>query len=125
MDVARPSSPSALFLGLLTLLAADPVSPAGERAVPCPSPRETATRIDAAFQRSLPVPVEDETFLRRVSLDLAGKLPGPEEMQRWNADRAADKRVRLIDRLLHSEAYTINWGRYWRDAVTYNAPASA
>ena len=124
MDVARPSGPSALFLALLGLLATGPVSHAGERAPPCPSPRETAARVDAAFQRSLPAPVEDETFLRRVSLDLAGKLPSPEEMQRWNADRAADKRVRLIDRLLHSEAYAVNWGRYWRDAVTYHVPSS-
>jgi hypothetical protein len=125
MDVARPSGWTARFLALLVLLAAGPVSPAGERALPCPSPRETAARVDAAFQRSLPVPVEDEIFLRRVSLDLTGKLPGPEEIQRWNADRAADKRARLIDRLLHSEAYAVNWGRYWRDAVTYHTPASA
>jgi hypothetical protein len=124
MDVARPSGPSALFPALLALLVSGSVSHAGERVAPFPSPRESATRVDAAFQRSLPAPVDDETFLRRVSLDLAGKLPSPEEMQRWNADRAADKRVRLIDRLLHSEAYAVNWGRYWRDAVTYHVPSS-
>ena len=30
----------------------------------------------------------------------------------------------VIDELLASEAYAINWGRYWRDTVTYHTPAS-
>lgn len=125
MDAARPSGSGTLLLGLLTLLATASIATAEERAKPRPAPRETAARIDAVFQRPLPTPVDDETFLRRVSLDLAGKLPGPEEIQRWNADTTTDKRARLIDRLLHSEAYAINWGRYWRDAVTYHTPSSS
>jgi hypothetical protein len=125
MDAARLSGSGALLLGLLALLVTASVSPAGESAVPRPSPRETAARVDAAFQRPLPAPVDDETFLRRVSIDLAGQVPGPEEIQRWNADTAAGKRGRLIDRLLHSEAYAVNWGRYWRDVVTYHTPSSA
>jgi hypothetical protein len=62
--------------------------------------------------------------LRRVYLDLTGKVPAPEEMRRWNADRTPDKSSKLIARLLHSEAYAVNWGRYWRDVVTYHTPAS-
>jgi hypothetical protein len=124
MDVARPSGSGAVFLGLLALLMAVPLLAAGERGTPRPSPAKTAARVDAAFPGTPPTPVDDETFLRRVSLDLAGKLPGPEEVQSWRADTASDKRLRLIDRLLHSEAYAVNWGRYWRDAVTYHTPSS-
>jgi hypothetical protein len=95
-----------------------------------PSERDAAGRIDAALSRQLdpstPLPAlaDDATFLRRVSLDLTGKLPDPGEMERFVADRTADKRVRLIDRLLASEAYAVTWGRYWRDVLTYHTPAS-
>jgi hypothetical protein len=95
-----------------------------------PPPAATAARIDAALRQALPprtpLPerVGDEAFLRRVSLDLTGKLPTPDELHRFSADRASDKRERLVERLLASEAYAVNWGRYWRDALTYHTPAS-
>ena len=38
---------------------------------------------------------------------------------------APGKRGRLVERLLASESYAVNWGRYWRDVVTYHTPASA
>ncbi len=90
---------------------------------------EAAARVDAALRKALPsaaLPprVDDETFLRRASLDLTGHLPSAGEMNCFLADTAANKRERLIDRLLASEAYAVNWARYWRDAVTYHTPAS-
>ena len=69
--------------------------------------------------------MDDETFLRRVSLDLTGKLPDPDTLRRFVADAAADKRAKVVDELLGSDAYAVNWGRYWRDTVTYHTPASA
>src|SRR5262245_32757688 len=117
MDVARPSGAGALLFGLLALLGICPVASAGESIIPRPTPREIASRVDVAFHRSLPAPVEDEAFLRRVYLDLTGKVPAPEEMRHWNADRTPNKGSKLIARLLHSEAYAVNWGRYWRDVV--------
>jgi hypothetical protein len=94
-----------------------------------PSERDTAARVDAAFRRALPAAslpplAGDETFLRRASLDLIGRLPTPDEMRSFLADAASHKRARAIDRLLEGEAYAVNWGRYWRDAVTYHTPAS-
>jgi hypothetical protein len=94
-----------------------------------PSERETARRVDAALRRELaavpPAPLADEaTFLRRLFLDLTGRLPTSEEMRRFAADTSPEKRARLIDRLLASEAYAVNWGRYWRDVVTFHTPAS-
>jgi Protein of unknown function (DUF1549) len=89
---------------------------------------ETAAKIDAFFQRhkDLPQPpqADDVAFLRRAFLDLTGKLPSPEEVRQFTADSAADKRARWIDRLLDSDAYAVNWGRYWRDVLTYHTPAS-
>jgi hypothetical protein len=72
----------------------------------------------------LPPLADDSSFLRRVFLDLTGKLPSPDEMRRWQANSSADKRARLVERLLQSEAHAVNWGRYWRDVVTYHTPAS-
>jgi hypothetical protein len=114
-----------LIVGTSLLLLPMTVAAAG------PTPAETAARVDAALRQALPprtpLPerVGDEAFLRRVSLDLTGKLPTPDEIRRFVADRASDKRQRLVERLLASEAYAVNWGRYWRDALTYHTPASA
>jgi hypothetical protein len=95
-----------------------------------PSERDVARRIDAALIRqrdpsiALPAISDDATFLRRVSLDLAGKLPNAIEIERFVADRATDKRAALIDHLIASDGFAINWGRYWRDVLTYHTPAS-
>src|SRR5262249_54908814 len=62
--------------------------------------------------------------LRRLSIDLMGKLPDPEDVRRFAADTDPAKRTKAIDRLLLSDAYAVNWGRYWRDALTYHTPAS-
>ena len=91
---------------------------------------EMAKQIDAGLVKAIgqatPLPslADDATFLRRVSLDLTGKLPNPKEVEEFLADRRPDKRARKIEQLLGSEAYAVNWGRYWRDALTYHTPAS-
>lgn len=116
-----------IFLVTGFALMAVPVLPAQTQ--PRPAEREVAATVDAAFQQLLPggaslARVEDETFLRRASLDLTGKLPRPEDLERFVTDPAADKRSQLIDRLLRSDDHAVNWGRYWRDVVTYHTPAS-
>jgi Protein of unknown function (DUF1549)/Protein of unknown function (DUF1553) len=60
----------------------------------------------------------DEQFIRRVTLDLTGELPVPADVNEFVADRASQKRSRLIDKLLASEQYARHWARYWRDVVT-------
>ncbi|RPI81204.1 MAG: DUF1549 domain-containing protein, partial [Planctomycetaceae bacterium] len=59
----------------------------------------------------------DEDFLRRVSFDLAGVSPSPEEVTLFNLDPDPLKRAKVIDRLLASDAYGANWARYWRDVI--------
>jgi hypothetical protein len=48
---------------------------------------------------------DDSTFLRRVTIDIGGRLPTREEAKAFFADRATDKRARLIERLLDSQDY--------------------
>lgn len=95
-----------------------------------PSERQIATLVDAGFLQAnkgkeLPARTDDITYLRRVSLDLTGRLPDEAAMRHFEADPQADKRAQLVDRLLASEAFAVNWGRYWRDVVTYHTPSSA
>ena len=45
-------------------------------------------------------PASDAAFLRRVSLDLTGEQPTPEQIRAFLADKDPDKRVKLVDRLL-------------------------
>ena len=47
----------------------------------------------------------DAEFLRRIYLDLTGRIPTPEQAERFLTDATADKRDRLIDELLASPAY--------------------
>jgi len=51
----------------------------------------------------------DAEFLRRVSLDVTGTLPSPEEVKQFLADDSPDKRQRKIDELLKSPAYAAWW----------------
>jgi Protein of unknown function (DUF1549)/Protein of unknown function (DUF1553) len=92
-----------------------------------PAPETTAAAVDAALARgSAPGPrADDATFLRRVTLDLTGKLPDPPAIDKFVTNPDADKRAKVVDELLGTEAYAVNWGRYWRDTVTYHTPASA
>ncbi|MFK5924685.1 MAG: DUF1549 domain-containing protein [Verrucomicrobiota bacterium] len=53
----------------------------------------------------------DAEFLRRVSLDLAGIIPTAAETRVFLDDKAGDKRVRLIDRLLASPEYALHMAR--------------
>jgi hypothetical protein len=106
------------------------IVPAAVAAGRPPTESAVAALVDAALRRDLaagtdqtPV-VDDAAFLRRVSLDLTGKLPTPNGLLQFAADTGQDKRARLIEALLTTDAYAANWGRYWRDAVTYHTPAS-
>lgn len=62
-------------------------------------------------------PVDDVAFLRRVSLDLTGQLPMPEEIQAFAADASPAKRTRLIDKLLARPSYVDHWTLKWGDLL--------
>ncbi len=61
-----------------------------------------------------PSPVcDDATFLRRVTLDIAGRLPTEGEATEFLASRAEDKRDRVIDSLLQSPEYADYFANKW------------
>ena len=58
-------------------------------------------------------------LIRRVSYDLIGLPPTPEEVTAFEADRSTDAYEKLVDRLLASPHYGEKWGRHWLDLVRY------
>ncbi|RUL88668.1 PSD1 and planctomycete cytochrome C domain-containing protein [Tautonia sociabilis] len=67
-----------------------------------------------------PAPEADRTTLiRRLSLDLIGLPPTPEEVDAFLADESPEAYEHLVDRLLSSPHYGERWGRIWLDAARY------
>jgi hypothetical protein len=67
-----------------------------------------------------PSPEADRvTMIRRVSLDLLGLPPVPEEVDAFLRDGSADAYERLVDRLLASTHYGERWARRWLDLARY------
>ncbi len=60
---------------------------------------------------------DDETFLRRVTLDLAARPPTPGEYQVFMSDAAPDKRLRKIDELLAGDAFADLWTALWAEQL--------
>lgn len=57
----------------------------------------------------------DEEFLRRVTLDLAGRLPTPAEVRSFTASDSATKRDDWIESLIGSPAFVDKWTMWWGD----------
>lgn len=107
-----------LFAAAL-VVAASPVGAA-------PDLKATAGKIDELVAAKLAkenltptAPVSDEVFVRRIYLDIAGRIPTLKETQAFLADKDAEKRAKLIDQLLASDAYTQNMFNYWADILRY------
>jgi hypothetical protein len=67
-----------------------------------------------------PAPQADRiTLLRRVTYDLTGLPPTPEEVDAFVHDRSANAWAKVVDRLLASEHYGEQWGRHWLDVVRF------
>jgi len=64
-------------------------------------------------------PADRRTLLRRVTFDLTGLPPTPEELAGFEADTAPDAFARVVERLLDSPRYGERWARYWLDVARY------
>jgi hypothetical protein len=62
-------------------------------------------------------PADDASFLRRVTLDLAGRIPTRDEAASFVQDRAPDKRARAIRRLMQGPEYALAMGRVLDEAI--------
>ncbi|MBN67855.1 MAG: hypothetical protein CME32_01065 [Gimesia sp.] len=92
------------------------------------SESELAAKVDALIEEELkksgitPAPLaSDEDFLRRVTFDLAGRMPTTSEVLLFGLDSTPDKRRAVIEELLKSDDYGVNWARYWRDVIYLRA----
>jgi hypothetical protein len=67
-----------------------------------------------------PSPAADRiTLIRRLSLDLRGLPPAPDEVDQFLHDSAPDAYERLVETFLASPQYGEQWGRHWLDVARY------
>ncbi|MFT5527274.1 MAG: hypothetical protein ACI9HK_005256, partial [Pirellulaceae bacterium] len=59
------------------------------------------------------------SWIRRVTYDLTGLPPTPEEVQAFVADESVDAYEKVVDRLLKSPHFGEQWARHWMDLVRY------
>jgi len=89
-----------------------------------PDPLDLARRIDQRVGATLKANkvaaaprADDAEFLRRVYLDVTGRIPPASEVYEFLADADPDKRRKVIDKLLASNGYVNNFAATWRVAL--------
>ncbi|MBL8898742.1 MAG: DUF1549 domain-containing protein [Planctomycetes bacterium] len=114
--------------GTLATTARVLVLPSG--APPAAEPSASSNAIDREIQSTLQrlrwqsAPrCSDETFVRRIHLDLVNLLPTPEEVRAFVADADPEKRAKLIDRLLAREEFSRVWAMAWADVFRLESRA--
>lgn len=83
-----------------------------------------AARIDSLiFQRLADEKIEaapradDATFLRRIALDISGRIPAVADLHEFLDDSAPDKKRRAVDRLLDGPGYVMHFSNFWRTVM--------
>ena len=109
----KPALTGILFLGLLHTATAAPSDT-----------KAASSQIDAILAKDWAAnklegnpAANDNTFVRRIYLDVIGRIPTTREVEEFLADKAADKRAKLIDKLLASEGYVQHFYNYWADVL--------
>jgi hypothetical protein len=106
---------------------ADVAPPFARRAPSKPLAKITSDKLDALMEQYVggieaAIPIDDEAYIRRVTLDLIGRQPTLDEREAFLADAEADKRSRLVERLLASPEFGVNWANYYSDVISYRTP---
>jgi cytochrome c553 len=84
------------------------------------NPIDCFIRVKLAEQGLAPSPAADRaTLIRRLSFDLIGLPPTPDEIAAFVADPDPQAYEKLVDRLLASPRYGERWARHWLDVVHY------
>lgn len=84
---------------------------------------EIFSRMASANIRSAPV-ADDAEFLRRVTLDLTGRIPSATDVTNFLADTSISKRDAVIDALVASPEFTDKWTLFFGDLFQNNAVAA-
>lgn len=102
------------------------IAPRRPAVPPAAAGKDALSPIDAFVRAALPAAglapspeAEPRALLRRVTFDLTGLPPTPEEMERFLNDRAPGAYERAVDRLLASPRFGEHRARYWLDYVRY------
>ncbi len=83
-------------------------------------PIDAFIRARLAKEKLTPSPEADRpTLIRRLSLDLLGLPPRPEEVRAFVNDKSPDAYEKLVDRLLASPHFGERWARHWLDLARY------
>lgn len=125
MSVARAGTIAALLMSVGAVAgAADQPGARSAASDPTRDARSVAARVDAALEARWAEagvrPVEradDAEFLRRVSLDLIGKIPTAAEARDFLDDPRAEKRATVVERLLDGPAYIGRAAEIWREVL--------
>ncbi len=64
-------------------------------------------------------PADRATLLRRLTFDVIGLPPRPEEIEQFVSDQSPNAYPRAVERLLASPHYGERWGKYWLDVAGY------
>jgi hypothetical protein len=88
------------------------------------APEAFAARLDELIEADWkakgikPAPLADDAeFLRRVYLDLTGRIPRVSEVHGFLADKSPDKRTKLVEALLENPRYVFHLGNTWRNLI--------
>jgi hypothetical protein len=100
--------------------------PRKDPAPPAISDAWVKTPVDAFILAGLrkaglkPAPRADKaTLIRRITFDLTGLPPTPQEIDAFLADKSPNAWEKVVDRLLASPQYGEQWGRHWLDVVRF------
>lgn len=119
--ILRPKRNDAGALTERVAKALPAVAPGG---LPMPEPRNFIDRHvfgKMAQDGVTPAPLStDAEFLRRLTLDLTGRIPAAQEVREFVTDRDPAKRDKLIDRLIESEAFADKWAYFFMDLFRAN-----
>ena len=110
--------PAGDWWSLRPLARPDVPAPKGRAWVRTPVDAFVLTSLEAKGLRTSP-PADKRTLLRRVTFDLTGLPPTPEEVEDFLADTSDNAYAKVVERLLASPRYGERWGRHWLDVVHY------
>ncbi len=116
--VERIATKEELWWSLRPLIKPEPPEPKNKDWARTPIDKFILVKLEEKGFKPSP-PADRRTLLRRVSFDLTGLPPTPEEMRQFLADESPDAYARMIDRLLAGPRYGERWARHWLDVAHY------
>ncbi len=112
-----------LFILTATAVSLQAITAVAQSAI-AKTPQETATAIDRLFDQAWTQnnvqpapPSSDEEYVRRLYLDLAGRIPATSEAREFFASQSSTKRMELVEQLLDGPAFVRHFTILWRNAL--------